>query len=472
MTPPLSEDYTSLWDRYEKAIQFIWKKAFGFVLEPWQCALLRRILETYPPGHARAGELRFRQVVLSMPRQQGKTELAAVLGLIGLLREKSPLVIGIASSREQSALVYKRTLQAIASNPALASKFKRLTDTRGIQSKTGGLYELKAAKGAALQGLPISTGVVDEVHLLKSDLWQALVNGMGARPNTIVVGITTAGGIAESELLVELYKAGDKAIAGDETLERFGFFCYQAPEDRVPDNDAELLEFLYACTPALASGRLDAQTLLSDIRAMPEPDIIRYRLNCFTASLNPFLPIDRWKACEAPPGYVFPSEGPLVFTFDMTPENSYASVTATRKTSDGILHSELVAWFVQPTDEQLIRVAERLWKHSPAVYAGENYKLGPMLTELKRRGYPVHIVHSNGANNAAALLYARVMQRRFIHAGDPLLDLQMPRAVRKNFGESYRINRASSSVEIDAVLATAFGAYVCEQQQELPIQVF
>jgi hypothetical protein len=64
------------------------------------------------------------------------------------------------------------------------------------------------------------------------------------------------------------------------------------------------------------------------------------------------------------------------------------------------------------------------------------------------------------------------MQGAITHAGDPLLDLQMPRAVRKNRGDMYRIDRTSSSVEIDAVIATALGAYVCEQQTEMPVQVF
>lgn len=462
-TLPLSEDYPSLWDRYEKAIQFIWRTAFGFELEPWQARLLRAILEVYPPGHERAGELRYRQVIVSIPRQQGKTEIAAVLGLIGLLREKSPLVIGIASSAEQARLVYKRTLHAIASNPALASKFKRLTDTRGIQSKTGGLYEMKAAKGAALQGLPVSTGVVDEVHLLKSELWQALINGMGARPNTIVVGITTAGGLGESELLLELYKSGELAIAGDQKLERFGFFCWEAPEARVPKDDGELLEFLKAANPALASGRLDPAIILSDIRAMPDNDVIRYRLNRFVESLSAFIPLSTWGKCQRDWSTPFPRGGSHrpVFAIDRSRDSGYATITVAVKDGD-ITHTEIVASLVNPTLDQLIDICVRLNKWHPETFVVDSLRLKQLGEELKKRRLPVRMFTGSETFAASSMFYAKTVQHKISHGGEDLLSVQIPRTIRKNMGDQWKLSWQDSSVEIDAVTSTLQAIYVAE----------
>lgn len=470
-TPPLSEDFPSLWDRYERIIQLVWRVAFGYVLEPWQCWLLRHALELYPEGHELAGKLRFRQVLLSIPRQSGKTEIAAALGLVALLRDKTPLVVGIASNREQASLVYNRTMEAISANPSLSRLFKKLTEGRGIHKQGGGTYVIRAAKGASLQGLPVSTGIVDEVHVLKSELWTALLKGMGGRHNTILVGITTAGAFEDSELLVNLYANGEKSIEGNPEFEQFGFFAYEAPESRVPTDTDELVEFLYQCQPALASGRKSLKAVLSEIAGTPEPDVLRYDLNRFTASSNPYMPADKWASRARPEVYEFPTEGPLVFTFDMTPDDGYATVTAHRKTEDGHIHTELVAWLVNPTMEGLIRIAEKLWVHGPTAYAGDGYKLRPMLQELKRRGYPVHIGTATDAVNSASFLYSRVMQGTLTHGNEPLLQIQMPRAVRKNKGDVYRIDKTNSSVEIDAVIATALGAYVVEQQQELGPQV-
>lgn len=469
-TPPLSEDFPSLWDRYSKVINIVWRLAFGVTLDNWQKELLRHVLEVYPKGHARAGELRYRQVLISLARQNGKTELAAILGLIGLLRKANSLVIGIASSREQATLIYKRTLVAIAST-SLKKRFKRLTDTRGIQGTNGTSYEIKAAKGAALQGLPVDTGVVDEVHLLKSDLWQALINGLGARPNAIVVGITTAGD-DDSELLKLLYKTGQRAADGDPTLERFGCFIFEAPEARVPEDDEELLRFLHAANPALAEGRLAEDIILADTRAMPEPDILRYKLNRFTESLNSFMPLSMWGASTRSADESFPT-GKVDFSVDRSPDWGYATITASVKDANGVVHTEVVAAINRPSMEQLVDLCVRLNKHSPRYFVMDGYSLGALAVELKKNGLPIYKLTQSDILSASALFYLMVKNQKIKHAGDALLTVQLPATIRKNIGEAFRISRKDSSIAIDSVLSTMGGVYVAETvSQDTGLQIF
>ena len=64
--------------------------------------------------------------------------------------------------------------------------------------------------------------------------------------------------------------------------------------------------------------------------------------------------------------------------------------------------------------------------------------------------------------SASAMLYAKIAQRKLSHAGDDLLTIQIPRAVRKNVGESFRISRVDSAAGIDAVMATALGVFGAE----------
>jgi len=439
------------------------------VLDQWQRDLIRAVLETYPPGHPRAGKLRYTECFVSVGRQNGKSVIGAILAMYGLLRARGALVIGLASSADQAGIVYKRMLAIIRADKRLAKRFRKATDTRGIVGTNGSEYHIKASKSGAVQGLPTGLGIVDELHITTPALWTDLVNGTAATKG-LVFGITTAGD-EESKLLITLYKRAESAS------ERFGYFIWEAPEDRIPEDDHDLALFLSAANPSIPAGRRLIEDEIEAVRSLAsgeesEADVIHYRLNRFVASLNPYLPGDKWAARKRHDDEDFPSLGPLVFTLDMTPEDSYAVINATRKTPDGHLHSELVCWLLNPTHEQLIRLCEKLWQHSPAVYAGDGYKLRPVLLELKRRGYPVHIGSAADAVNSSSFLFRKVMTDEFTHAGDPLLNLQMPRAVRKNKGDVYRIDRTNSSVEIDAVLATALGAYVAEQQQDLPIQVF
>lgn len=465
---PLSEDYPSDGDWLIKLVELTWRNDDGspMVLDRWQKLLIRAVLELYPEGHPKAGQLRYREVFVSVARQNGKSVIGAILAMYGLLREKGALVIGLASTADQARIVYKRLLQLIHDDPRLAKRFKKATDTRGIHATNGSVYEIKASKSGAVQGLATSLGIIDELHITAPELWSDLVNGTAAKPRGLVFGITTAGD-EESELLIHLYK---RAEAGDN--ERFGYYIWESEEDSIPEDDETLSRYIMQANPSVAEGRRPVEDELPAVRSMPPADALHYRLNRFVASLNPYLPGDKWAACGRAEGYVFPEQGPLVFTFDMTPEDAYATVTATRKAPDGTIHTELVAWLVTPSMEQLIRLAEKLWEHSPSVYAGDGYKLRPMLTELKRRGYPVHIGTATDAVNSASFLYAKVLSKGITHGSEPLLQLQMPRAVRKNKGDVYRIDRSNSSVEIDAVLATALGVYVAEQQQDRPVQVF
>ena len=208
-TKPLKEDFTSLADKFLPIVELAWKGAFGkdYEFDEWQKWLIRSILETDDKG-----ELRYRQCFVSMPRQQGKSEIMAVIGLIALLRKAGVTNLGVASTADQARLVHERLLRVIQANPALAEFMTKITDTRGIVTKTGSKYIIRASNAASLQGIPVTTAIVDELHLVDPQVYSAIVSGTGARKGTAVYGITTAGD-QDSELLMSLYDSAEKAIS-------------------------------------------------------------------------------------------------------------------------------------------------------------------------------------------------------------------------------------------------------------------
>ncbi|MGX9346378.1 terminase large subunit domain-containing protein [Microbacterium sp. KNMS] len=467
-TPPLLPGFPSAFDGYASLFDAFWQAAFGYRFEPWQADLLRHMLEVYPEGHARAGELRFRQVVISLGRQNGKTEIAAALGLWGLLARRVPVVVGIASSADQARLVYKRTMRAIKGTPSLERKFKALTETRGIKTLDGGSYEIKAAKSASLQGIPIDVGIVDELHLLSRDLWFDLVNGLGGRPNCLVAGITTAGD-DNSELLLELYEQGARAIErGAES--RTAFYCWEGLNAARPDDDAELGRELARANPSVASGRRDLEIELGDVREQPEPDAIRYRINRFVGATNVFISGAAWGACQT--SDPFPTGVQPIFTFDRTPDWSYASVGAFAKMPDGRIYCDLVASLVRPTIEQLADVAVMLSKHNPATFGVDGYALRDLGRRLEDRGLPVTYATQADALNGSALFYSKVTQRKLAHPGHPLMAVQIPKTVRKNVRDGFRVSRADSGGQIDVVMNHVLGVQLAETQREIALQIF
>lgn len=468
---PLGPDFPTHGDWLLELVALVYRTPDGnrIDLDPWQKTLIRHMLEVYPEGHARAGRLRYRQVFVSVARQNGKSVIGAVLALYGLVREAGALVIGIASSAEQARIIYKRLMTVINGDSRLRSMFARLTDTRGISSHDGGVYEIKPSKSAAVQGLDISVGIADELHIMPPELWTDMVNGSKARRNGIVVGITTAGNDS-SELLKRLYADFDDPGRS----ERFGGFIWEAPTATVPKDRATKVAYALEANPSAADGRLDVEDLVDDLQGMPEHEQVRYVFNRFTASASTFIALSDWRRCTRKPGEHYPRTLPSWIAIDRTPEWTWASIVAAVQDDQGNVWTEVVASVQNPDIDMLERIAVQLQQQ--AIVAGfimDGLSLGELSDRLRGRGYEVTRGTLGHATNAASRLYARIAQQQIKHAGDPLLDRQIPRAVRKDVGEAFRISRRDSTVAVDTTIATSLAVLAAENgQRHAALQIF
>lgn len=466
-TPALADPITTDGDRLISAVESLWSMPDGgpLQLDAWQRWLLRRVLERYPadwPVRELRGRLRFRQAVISMGRQNGKSLLGAILGFYGLAMHVSgPEVIGLASSAKQANIVYSRVLNMIRASESLTKRFKA-TGTRGISHRNGiGSYQVMPAKEDALQGIPVSLVIFDELHIAKPDMWGAVVNGQRSRPNALLVGITTAGD-DDSELLKRLYHQGSQSVAGE--LERFGFYCWEAGES----DTIETPGAIEAANPAIACGRIEVEGVRDEVRLLPEHDQRRYTLNRFVSSSSALLTPAQWGRYA---GTVELGSDSIV-TIERTRSWGHATIVATGKTAEGKLATEIVASVVAPTADKLAELAGRIRDRYPVRFAVDSITLGAVGKLLTDRGLDVRFLRHGDVLQAGPAAYARIMAGDVIHAGDPLLSEQWRRAKAKNVGESWRITSTASGADVDAVLATLYGLYLADIEADPGIQVF
>jgi len=462
-TPSLSgdENFESDIDRILPVLDAALGKA-GSGLYEYQKWLLRHAFEVYPEGHPKAGILRFRQVLILMGRQNGKTEIGAGAGIYGLRRKAGDQILGVASNAQQAGVLYRRTMGAINQLAALKKRFRKLTETRGIRSLEGSIYQIRAAKAESMQGEPIEMGLMDEVHIGKVDLHQAMLAGLGGRDNAILLMISTAGD-ETSELLNMLQKKGEEAILANAEENRFGYFVYEAPEATLPDDRDQLIEWLKLANPKYAEGHGDINNLLSDMETMLPNDVIRYHLNRCVNSTNVFIGLDEWKKLQRPTGATMPNENPEIFALERTREWSHATVTCTRKDKAGKIHTEIVASIVNPTEEKLFRLCLELKKRRPLAIVYDGYRFRNLTKWLKEKGSRNHYAYSSSEiAQACSVFYAIIKKGELVHAGDPLLTEQIPGCISKTRGNSFIIDRAPGATEIDAVYATTLGVYAAE----------
>lgn len=448
-TRPLDADFASLYERHRVMLGRAWHAANGYVLERWQEQLLHAITELTP-----LGILRYREVLISLGRQNGKTEIAAALGLLFMFHKHSPQVLSIAKNAEQARIVYNRAQKIVKGSATLSQLFAKLTDTRGLKTKRGGIWEIKASKSDALQGIPIDLGIVDEVHLIKGELWDDMVNGLGGRDNCMVVGITTAGN-DDSEHLLHLYERPESAT--------FGKFIWEAPEPRMPDDDGLLARWLAMANPSVASGRVRIANVVGDARGQVAGNAIRYRLNRFVSGKdNGYINVADWNRRFVPQGELdLPRP---ILTIDRTPDWSYATVIATKKLDNGTIAIEVAEGIPNPSVDGLFDWCERAFgKSSPETFVVDGYSLPSLAKKLKENGYPVRTMSLGDEVSAASMFYAKVVRDGAIAHSEPGLGPQFQNVVRKaTHGDQYKLVRGSGPQSIEAALATVRGVYVAE----------
>jgi len=468
-TPPLSEDFPTDGERLIQLMSLCWvtpetDKPIG--LDDWQAWLLRHVLERYPATHPRyPGELRYRQVLISMGRQNGKSVIGGGLGLDALIFHLGD-VLSIASSLDQATIIYNRVKHVIDANPWLAKRFKRTTETRGIAKGDGtGTYKVSPAKEAALQGKPLKRVILDEGHLAKAGIWTAATKGTSAMDDATVIMITTAGD-QESKTLINLYETADKAINGDENLERFGAFIWEAPTNAPVDDPSAIM----SANPAIACGRVPIDRVLSDIRTQPEHEVRRYTLNQFiSGSSSSWLPGNLYRAATGS-GVTDVNHG--VFGVDIAPNWSSAVITVAN-TNGELQETEIVASYNNPTEDLLFNELKRLtMKFAARAIVLDDRVLGNLGKRLKLAGLPTWQLWGKEISAACSGTYALFAQGLVRHNNDPLLTVQMANGVSKYTGETWLISRKDSRGEIDALMATVMALYVSSRSQHAGVQVF
>jgi hypothetical protein len=244
------------------------------------------------------------------------------------------------------------------------------------------------------------------------------------------------------------------AIQGQEDLERFGFFCWEAPQGCALDDE----DAVRMANPQLASGILNWESVKNELATMPEPDARRYRLNQFVSSMNAWIPVGAWSQC--PEGRPI---NPEVFAIERTSGWEYVSIVTAQMQEDGKIATELVASLNNTNIDGVIKVCLDLAKYGKPFIMDGNV-LDDLGSALKQKGLRVQMTSNKDMISASNNTYSRIIKKQLVHPRDEIVTLQMQRAVRKNSGESWRIARKDSGTDIDAAVGTVLAIWFVETQ--------
>jgi len=162
----------------------------GITLLDWEIFILVNL--AFKRVH---GERRYTEFWISTAKKSGKTALAAIVALWGLLcdQEKFPDVFSIATKRDQAKLVWRDARRMVGNNTELIAHVKKLAGHLEAID-TEGCFTPLSSDEKSMDGLRPSFIIADEVAFWESrDLWDTVVKGLVSRESPLVFAITTAG---------------------------------------------------------------------------------------------------------------------------------------------------------------------------------------------------------------------------------------------------------------------------------------
>jgi phage terminase large subunit-like protein len=247
------------------------------------------------------GLRRFRTAYEEVARKNGKSTLAAAIGLYLAFGDGEPgaEVYSAATKRDQAKIVWSEAVRMVKRTPALLRRVRPLAGNlyaAGSDSK----FEPLGRDSDSMDGLNPAGCIVDELHAHPSrDVWDVLETAMGSRRQPLTFAITTAGtdryGICWAQHDYAL-KVLDNVVPDD------SYFAYIAtldPGDKWDDPGCWV-----KANPNLGiSVKLDdLATLVSRAQAMPAAVQAFRRLRCneWVNVADRWLDIALWDACGEP----------------------------------------------------------------------------------------------------------------------------------------------------------------------------
>lgn len=152
-----------------------------------------------------------RTALVSLPRANGKTMLAAALALAEMfVGPLSAEVLVVASDQRQANITLRYAKRMVELNPVLAERVQVYADRLYLPENDATLTPLPAEPGA-LHGHDPSLMIVDELHVVTESVWEAVTSVSGKRPESLTLAISTPASSPDSIMwrLVEHGRAGD-----------------------------------------------------------------------------------------------------------------------------------------------------------------------------------------------------------------------------------------------------------------------
>lgn len=424
------------------------------------------------------GKWAARQCGLIVPRQNGKGSVLEARELAGLFLFGEPLIIHSAHEFPTSAEAFLRLLALIENTPdldRLVARVHKAHGSEGIELKNGQRIKFKTRTGGGGRGFSGDLIVLDEAYNLPPKMLKALGPTMNARPNPQIV-LTSSAPHNGDPISNELRRFCKR---GREGRDRFlAYIEYAADASALDGLDGEDLaaavRVLNRDPAAWAQAnpgypdRIDDDAIESLLSLLGDDDD-GFPLECLgiwedsTAETKQVIPAAEWSAACDPSSSI---EGTPTFALEVAEDRMWAAFGAAGKAGDRV-HGECTDYH-RGTSWVVARAAELVERHRGEIVVAKGSPAASMVKDLTAAKVPVREVSTEDHARACGQLLDAVADDRFRHLGQPMLNVAVRGAVKRQHGDAWVWSRRKSEVDISPLVAVtlAVGAYGAESKKD------
>lgn len=273
-------------------------------LMPWQIDVLMRIFCWVRLDDEWKREVRrFRKAGLWVPKKNGKSPTAAMVGLYLLCAdgEMGQKVFSAAKDGKQAAIMHQHAIQMVTRSPTLNSECKINQSTgRIIHLPTSSFYDILSADNiTGAEGLNGSI-IIDECHVVDDRLAKVIEYAGASRSEAMQLEVSTAGDNPQGYGKRQ-YDYGKLVESGDVDDDRFFYQCFEASQT-APDAACGKIDVWRAANPSWGYTIKESEFRDSYTRAKKSTTDFatfkKYRLNIWQQSENPWLDKGDWENCR------------------------------------------------------------------------------------------------------------------------------------------------------------------------------
>lgn len=252
------------------------------------------------------GSRRYRKTYIEIPKKNGKSTLAAGIGLYMLVgdREAGAHVFSAAADTKQASIVHGEAINMVSKSPSLSQVLKINRTTKNIAFETTlSFYQALSAAPGTKEGFDGHCCIIDELHIWHGrELWDALRYMGRARRQPLIFVITTAGDDMLS-VCREQHNYAQSILDGQIDDDRFFPYIREATQAEIDKQGIHDKKLWHKANPSMGL-TIDEEEFGRDVdEAVQTPtaysSFLRYSFNIWATSESPWLNQHDWKNNKA-----------------------------------------------------------------------------------------------------------------------------------------------------------------------------